>query len=52
MLLPCEPPMYGRLPAGHSSTSATYQPAETSTATAAPSSCRIRRQKPVGAATR
>ncbi|RAO50566.1 hypothetical protein PSN01_04504 [Micromonospora saelicesensis] len=52
MLLPCEPPMYGRALAGTSSTSATHQPAETTTANPASSNCRTRRHSPVGAANR
>ena len=52
MLLVCEPPMYGRVEAGTSSTIATHQPAATTIAAPATSSCRTRRQNPVGAATR
>src|SRR6266496_754952 len=52
MLLPVEPPMYGRDPAGHSSTSATHQPAATTMAPSPASRCRIRRHGVVGAATR
>ncbi|PSK63387.1 hypothetical protein B0E53_04668 [Micromonospora sp. MH33] len=52
MLLCCEPPMYGRALAGTSSTIATHQPAATTTASPESSSWRIRRQKPVGAASR
>src|SRR5438067_1336781 len=44
--------MNGRLDAGHSATTATYQPAETSTATPAASTCSTRLNRPVGAATR
>ena len=43
--------MYGRLSAGHSSTASSHQPADTTIATPAASSCRIRRQSAVGAAT-
>ncbi len=44
--------MYGRAEAGISSTIATHQPPETSSATPASSICRTRRQNPVGATTR
>jgi hypothetical protein len=43
MLFVVEPPMYGRDDAGTSSTMATHQPADTSTASPPASSCRIRR---------
>ena len=52
MLLVCEPPMYGRLAAGHSTTSATNQPDETMTARAAAPTWRTRRTRVVGAAHR
>ena len=44
--------MYGRLPAGHSATASSHQPADTTIATPAASSCRMRRQSVVGAAHR
>ena len=42
MLLFCEPPMYGRSDAGTSSTMAMYQPADTTIARPASSSCTMR----------
>ncbi len=48
----CEPPMYGRLLLGQSSTTATHQPDETTRATPASRMCQSRRRKPVGAAIR
>lgn len=45
-----EPPMYGG--SGHSETATTHQPADTTTATPAASSCPIRRRSSTGAATR
>ena len=44
--------MYGRSAAGHSSTSAMNQPAATTIATAAATSCRMRVRRPVGPATK
>ncbi len=44
--------MYGRLSAGHSATASSHQPADTTIATPAASSCRMRRQSVVGAAHR
>ena len=44
--------MYGREPAGHRLTSATYQPAETIIATAPTASLPTRFHTPTGAATR
>src|SRR5512143_4030590 len=52
MELVWEPPMYGRAAAGQSVTRATYQPAETTTATAAAPTCQARRKSGVGAAHR
>jgi hypothetical protein len=47
-----DPPMYGRLPGGESSTTANHQPTAGTMATPAASSCHTRRRNPVGAATR
>ena len=47
-----DPPMYGRLDAGHSSTMAIHHPAATTVATPIDARCPIRRQKVVGAANR
>ncbi len=44
--------MYGRAAAGTSSTIATHQPADTTSASPASSSWRTRRPSPVGAITR
>src|ERR1700722_14942841 len=51
MLLSGEPSIIGRDPAGHRATIATHQPALTTTARPAPSTCIRRRRIPVGAAT-
>src|SRR5882757_2362933 len=52
MLLFVEPPTYGRLPAGVSSTIAIHQPADTTIANPDASNCRMRRRNGVGAAMR
>ena len=44
----CDPPMYGRMLAGTSSTMATHQPAETITAPSAASRCQTRRRPVTG----
>src|SRR6478736_2747762 len=52
MLLSCEPPMYGRLDAGQTVTTATHQPAATSVVTPRTMLCQSRRRNDVGAASR
>ena len=52
MLFVVDPPIYGRLDAGVSSTIATHQPAETTMAPAPASNCQDRRTSPPGPATR
>ncbi len=47
----CEPPMYGRDDAGHSSTIATHQPPETTSASVAAASCPNRFLSDTGAHT-
>ncbi len=52
MLLCCDPPMYGRDAAGHSSMMAIHQPADTSSAPHAAVSCHTRFHHETGAAIR